>query len=583
MNSNLSQTTDQVNGFVNEVGKRLNLHRMWNVIFWASLIGGGVMLLIALTYVWPGYRVPAVWYLGVFGTTAIVGLAAWYFGRTSTDAAANFADDHFGLKDSVISCLHFAESGNEGGFYDLQSKATEKLVEQSTVKEIPYKPPYRVAVLGALLVLISVSLGFKGPSPEIVERQKQQQITSELTAAANEELKELVEEIANSVEDEEERKLLEPDKLRKWVDELKETTDQKEALRQYARMELKLNRAAEALKQRKDEKLLDIVAEELKKDEASKELGKKLKQKKYEAAAKDLKDLKKSKLDPEKLKQLSEKRKELAKLKAIANRMADASRRTRNSDGKKSGESKKNGKKNGDPSGSKMADGRNQSKSQSDSDAEGEPSDGEETEMSESELGDLIEELDDALEELDEALELAEMEEMDDQDLEESDCEECDRLARAKLDELGKKLMKMAKRRRARAKLNQLSKRCSECQSAGTMEVRTKNKGGKLAGEGSVDSTRDEKDEFADNGQFSKLKGLKGNGPSLTKVESAEDGDGTSHLKHEAKQREFKRQFESFVEREDIPADLKAGVKNYFTNIHESGEEESESENKEQE
>ena len=108
----------------------------------------------------------------------------------------------------------------------------------------------------------------------------------------------------------------------------------------------------------------------------------------------------------------------------------------------------------------------------------------------------------------------------------------------------------------------------------GSVVVQSQNKGGKKAGKGSSDASRDQQDERVDNGQYAKLKGIKGEGPSLTKVESADDGTGTSNLRAEAKKREFKRQFESFVGREDVPEDLKAGVKNYFTNIHQSSEEE---------
>ena len=35
-----------------------------------------------------------------------------------------------------------------------------------------------------------------------------------------------------------------------------------------------------------------------------------------------------------------------------------------------------------------------------------------------------------------------------------------------------------------------------------------------------------------------------------------------------ARKRDFVRQFESFVQREDVPEELKRGVKNYFTEIH---------------
>ena len=59
--------------------------------------------------------------------------------------------------------------------------------------------------------------------------------------------------------------------------------------------------------------------------------------------------------------------------------------------------------------------------------------------------------------------------------------------------------------------------------------------------------------------------------------DAADDGDGTATRRSDAKQRDFKRQFESFVDREDIPEDLKNGVKEYFTNIHQVEEDKSKS------
>lgn len=561
--------THPVGSFVQSVAHRLNRHRLWHALIWAGLLSGAVMLVIALCYVWPGYRVPTIWYAIVPSVALFSAGVVWFVGRKSTDQAAHYADSFFKLKDSIGSCVSFSDEGHAGGFYDLQADQTQALVKQTSVDKIAFKPPYRIIAIGALLILVSVSLGFKSPSAAVVAEREQQAATSQMTAAANEELKELVEELEESLGDEEEKKLVDPDKLRKWVDELRETTDPKEAMRQYARLEMKLNRAAEALKQRQDEKLLNSVADELKKDETSKALGEKLKQKKYELAAKELKDLKPSKIDPEKLKELSEKRKELAKLKAMANRMADAARNTRSAKNQKNGNSKNS--KSGKPSDAKMANSKNGKTSKSGSEMEGDPSD-----AAQNELAQLLEELEESVEELDqemEELELADLEEMDEQDLEKcEDCQECEAATRAKLDELGDKLRRMAKKRSAQAKLKQLSQRCSECQSAGTMLVQTKRKGGKKAGEGSVDSTRDTQDEFKNNDQYTKLKGIKGKGPSLTKIESADDGTGTSQLAYEAKKREFKRQFESFVGREDVPEDLKNGVKNYFTNIHETGE-----------
>ena len=91
--------------------------------------------------------------------------------------------------------------------------------------------------------------------------------------------------------------------------------------------------------------------------------------------------------------------------------------------------------------------------------------------------------------------------------------------------------------------------------------------GGLPPGQGSVESPNDQQDpEFE--GGADQLKGQKGSGPSAVSVESAESGSGVSGVRSARRARDFQRQVESFVEREDVPEDLKSGVKTYFEHIH---------------
>lgn len=117
--------------------------------------------------------------------------------------------------------------------------------------------------------------------------------------------------------------MIEPSKLRKWVEELKATKVQKEALRQYARLERKLIGASSRLQQQRDETLLRHAAFELDKDRATKELAKQLKQKDYEEAIEELRELVPPRKE-ERREQLSEQHKELARLKAASQRMSSA-------------------------------------------------------------------------------------------------------------------------------------------------------------------------------------------------------------------------------------------------------------------
>ena len=254
-----------VNHFVSKIRNRLNWHRLWDVWFWSALIGGLTMLALALFYVVQGYAVPTKFYWTVLAIAAIGGTLVAMLKRRSDDQAAQYADSFFGLKDSVASCTHFADDGHSGGFYDLQATQTQRLVDSSSLSQMRYAFPYRVAGTAALLIGIAAALGFKGPSDFVTQKLKTEKATLAQTEIANEELRQLIEELDESIDNEEERKLLDPDKLRQWVDELEQTKDRKEAMRQYAKLELKLNRAAKALEQRKDEKLLDKAAEELKK------------------------------------------------------------------------------------------------------------------------------------------------------------------------------------------------------------------------------------------------------------------------------------------------------------------------------
>jgi hypothetical protein len=119
-----------------------------------------------------------------------------------------------------------------------------------------------------------------------------------------------------------------------------------------------------------------------------------------------------------------------------------------------------------------------------------------------------------------------------------------------------------------------LSKKMSQCQGclAGQCQSPFAKKGGKKAGSGTDESRRTERDALVDNGQTTSLQGQKGAGPSQTQIEDADEGSGTSGARGVAKERVFKKQFESLVNREDVPQEVKSGVKNYFEAVHQMGQ-----------
>jgi hypothetical protein len=524
--------------FVRAVRRRVNRHRFFSAAVWSVALAAGVMVVVGLSYVLPGHAVPPSWYILVGGAAVVTALAIWAFRRVGGEAAARFADRHFALEDTVISCRHFAESGRSGGFYDLQAKQTETRVSQLEPAAIKYRLPRRVLGCALLLGILAVCLGFKPPSDAVRQRIALEKQTHEQTEQINQQLEDLIDELEESIEDAEEQELIDPNQLREWVDELKETADRKEALRQYARFEKKLTEASSRLQERHDEQLLDRAAGELDKDRETRELAERLKQKNYEEAAKQLKGLR------PKQKQLSEQRKELARLKAAAHRMTTAAREFQ----------QKN-----EPQLQRLT--RNKPSEQNNS-----------GKLSRSSLEQDIQDLEDAVEEWDDALDDADLEELECGEWEEvtlERCEACQACVGDELDELAKKLCRLGLKKRARKRLSKLCRACSQCQSA---LCNGPQPGGKKAGVGSNTARRDETDELIDNDQYTRLKGTQGKGPSTVSVEAAEDGSGVSTRRHVARARNFRHQVESFVQREDVPQDVRAGVKEYFQNIHEVDE-----------
>ncbi|MEK6248110.1 MAG: hypothetical protein N2C12_08015 [Planctomycetales bacterium] len=535
----MNNTSSPVAAFVAAVQRRINRHLFWNALLVSATVGAGLALTIGLVYVVQGYAVPSWWFALTGGASLATAFAIWGCRRRDADRAAQFADNFFDLKDSVTSCQHFTHSGMQGGFYHLQSQQTNRMVADLQPEQIRYRAPRWMLAGLVVMGVLAIVLGLKAPSEAMQQRIAEQDHTLQQTQLNNQRLKELIDELEKGAEDGDEEKLLEANKLRTWVDQLEETTDRKEALRQYARLENQLNKASARLEQKRDEQILQKAAKELDKDRDTKELAKRLKQKKYEAAAKQLKRLR------PKDKKLDQQRKDLARMKSASLRMATAAKSDR----------KRLARNQTSESSRKL---QRHQEGDENSDELQQPSD----------LEDAIEELDDAVSEWEKALSEADQMELEKGECDEQtlgECESCRLKVDDKLSKIGDQLKRLGIKKRVRKKLASLCRACSQCQSG---VCKSSGKGGKKPGWGSSDDQRDQRDDWDDNGQYTQLKGIKGKGPSMTKVEAAEDGSGVSGRRTTSHNRSFQRQVESFIQREDVPDDVKSGVKEYFKNIH---------------
>ncbi|MFK5922606.1 MAG: hypothetical protein QM496_10535 [Verrucomicrobiota bacterium] len=563
---------DPVQSFTRAVRSRLNRFRFLDLFLRAFALGTAGLLLVGLYYILRGHAVPKSYYglaLGLIITASLLWFAAR---RWTRDQAAHFADRFFGLKDSLSSYLHFKEQNKSGEFYQLQAEASRESISDLKSNAIPYQWPRRLITLSAVLLLAAGLTAFKKPSTAVLEQMRIEAETSSKTDEINKRLEELIDELEKTL-DEDEKNELKPDKLRQMVKEMEKTDDRKDAMRQYAELERQLRKAAQKLEQRKNEQLMSKAGEELQKDQQSKKLGKKLSEKKFREAAKDLEELAQAANQPQR--KLSEQRKQLARVKAAAQRMAAAAKAA-NRKGSTSSKSK---------SGAQSASKASASQSKSNSSGSGESGSGSGSSGSSGEgLEDLLAQLDKSAKGLDKSLKNAQQElklngKLSDKTL--GQCNSSRSQLLTQLDKLNASLCKMGSKRDAKLKLLSMCKKVGQCQSylnkpksfslSQCLKPGSK-PGGKKAGNGSVESRRDGMGENFDQGELTQLSGAKGSGPSQSTVESADDGSGVSSRRTAAKRREFKKQLESFVQREDVPDDVKEGVKQYFMQIHQADE-----------
>ncbi len=586
MNQKKPNSSHSVLQFIRRVRRRLNRHSGLHGLLWALLLVAATVVVMGLGYVVQGYQVPWRVYPVAGVTVVLLAVTLWFLWRADEDQAAHVADQTLGLKDSLRSCRNFMNQGLTDGLYALQARQTEQKLGDQTIQAIRLQAAPALIWSTLVLTLLALALAFKGPSPTIVAEEELRRALLESTDSINEELKELIDELELAVSDENERELLNANNLREWVKELEATGDPREAMRQYAKLERKIEQAAQALQNRRDEQLLERAAAELKKDSMNRDLADLLKQKQFDKAAKELDKLK---LKPSERKpgmKLSDKQKELAKLRAASQRMGDVVReksgQTRDSRNPNRSNNRDQNRRHLDPDGKMREPNELQLQEPG---REGDQNEAEnEAEEMDGELAKLMEELDEEVRKWEEAMQELEVADGDEQDRE-GDGERIQARINEKLDQMGQQMRRLARQRAAQDRLRALAQKFgqaqgrmpgrSQGQAEGQMQGESDQPGGREAGRGTSDRQRLAKDNPETKGHTSRLQGIHGRGPSLTQIQSADSGTGVSSRTGEAVQRDFQRQFESFVEREDIPEDLKAGVKNYFLQIHQSAADES--------
>ena len=527
--------------FLEGVSRRLSRYRAGRNALRAVFFVGLSVLVSGIACLLQGVEIPRELYLGGGLAAGMLCLLCYGVSRTSRRRASRFADGYFDLKDGLVSARSFARENCEGAFYELQRRQTEEALQgvMAHQLQLPFPVRWMLAVVAVGLAILVTS--FIPPWSYMAAKRAQEADVFAKGAELKEQLERALDTLEQEITDPEERTLLQEANLHEFLKELQTTTDLKEAMRQYAALERRVARATSVLDQRRDEHLLSRAAEELFKEPEHRQLADRLKTHKYKDAAKRLQELQ---LKPRAAKGqdgVRGKRERLRKLQSASRRMASAAKRGRRSSSKQNDESISE-----ELAGLlKKLDELAQKLGLTMDDAERDASQNGGKPPTAEELKKL----------------LAEMEKLDQQ-----------------LDQLGSKMREMEAKRDLQGKMRLLGVQLSKAQGylAGNLNSPFASPGGQKPGEGTSEERRKQRDAVVDNGQNTQLKGIQGVGPSQIQAEDASEGGGISRLQADEVERSFAKQLEAFVQREDVPEDLKDGVREYFTTIHQPDNESNE-------
>jgi hypothetical protein len=586
----MTEPRQDIDRLIREVRGRLNRHLLMALLVKGLCCAGGILSAIALGCWLAGRRVALFWYPSVLILALAATLAFWARMRRSLEDAAIHIDAHFGLKDTVRSYRGFSQAGCHGDLYDLQAEQTSLALAGISGDRIRARWPVRSLLAFVALAAVSLWLTSKAGLPLVMAHATEGTAVTVAPQAEqlNSQIKEALEQIQEQVKADRIERQVAPEELQKMAQELKAPADLKEALRQYSGMEAHLNKMLPRLEQRKDEQLYRKMGEALQRSEQTKALGDDLAQRKCKEAGQQLAKLKIDKTaPPERKAEQLEKIKEVAQRMASEARQQDAASKAANlaerlekavngmdkaqknkagrlgaqgsapsgtGDQAKAGQGSDSRASASQPSGSKGSGSQGRGSESTHSEASG-------SEGCEGDVNDALGDMADHLSDLDGQCKARSAIQDLCKSLSDGQSKMCDGSANCKGDGQGKGKGE--------------GKGEGEGKGDGQGHGNGSNGGGDASGDGGlkpgtgssnrVNTTREKQ---LTSGQRSTLKGIQGQGPSVSTTEAATDGSGSSLGPRGVKAQQYEHQFEAFVRREDVSETVKAGVKAYFENLH---------------
>jgi hypothetical protein len=502
--------------FISRVQKRLNQAVTVRGIVYSLNFALAGMAVIALIYIFQGFRVNLAWYTLPLAAGVLYWCIFFLIRRYSVRRAALFADKFYRLRDSLASQQDF--NAADGGFHQLRREYTSRICSDADLKKIKIKVSRRALLFVAILFPLVVILSLLDDSSRVKDARQKAELVEKESKALSEELKKKFEELKKKMTPEQ-KKLLKKSGLEEEIRKLEAKRDLKAALRQYAELEKRISRAGNRSSLDEKERMFRQMARELMKNPITRKFGSMLKSGDYRKAAEEL--MKQQISDSNS--NSKDAQQKLSRMQKMAEQMMEAARKANaqnSSMGKKMEQLRKAAQK------------ARQSRKRCSS-----------GQCSKKEYTQDLDEMNSELEKM---------------------ADEMNSMDNAK--EFMKKLDKM--RKACGQCQNELGSSCQGGQKPGSGQGNG-NKSGQGKGIGSgADGRLKQQPPEPDGGFDTALRGQKNAGPSRVKVEEAAAGSGLKRRQGKPVSGKFKRQMESFIKRDDIPSGMKKGVKKYFTEIH---------------
>lgn len=507
--------------FIDRVQLSLNRQVMVDQAVTSLIICGVGMIIVGLIFVVLGYQVELPYLLIPLVVALLYMIESYHRKRYDVEQAAAYADTHFELNDALVSALDFEGQAEIHGFHKLHFSATEALCKIPDLSNLRLKIPWYKLLVSCGVGIVALILAMQDSAPVIIAARQRQQQTIEMTKGLNQNLRNEFELLKKKLLPAE-HKLLAQTKLEQLVRKLKPRGKFKDAMRQYAKLEQMLNKLSASQQLKSNRQLLHEIAWQLLKGRDSKKLGQQLGSGKYKAAAATLKQLKHA----------GDQQHNLEQLKQLLTKMTQAADQL--SYNKSNLKAKLNALKAAVDKYSKAMQDAGKSLGRA----------------AQENLSRENENAEEQLNKLSEALEQQQMS-----------------------DEFIDKLMKMrSAMQQAQQQLRGMQKGTGAPTPNGMPGRGTGHKFNPGAGVSSTiaGNRRNGGDKTSASGQLTKITGQQGRGISQKTIANATSGSGVSRRVNRQIKAKFSYQMEAFIKRNDVPEAMKAGVKRYFSDLHEA-------------